>query len=248
MILRAPAPAGYDDLVAERCRRVPLQHLTGTASFAGLSLAVGPGVFVPRPETEVVLALAVQACRGRVEPVVVDLCTGSGAIALAVAQAVPEARVHAVERSPLAHAWAQRNVRDSELDVELALGDALTAYPDLRGVVDVVVTNPPYIPDDMVPIDPEVSQHDPAEALYGGPGDGLQIPLAIAGRAAILLREGGALVMEHAETQSASVVAALRADGRWAEVVDHPDLTGRPRAVVAVRGHFSTSLPGRQRM
>ena len=228
----------YAGLVAERAARVPLQHLTGLAHFRHLTLQVGPGVFVPRPETEVVAGLAVLAARdrqatGTPRPVVVDLCTGSGAIALAVADEVPQAIVHAVELGEDAHAWAARNVEATGLAVELRLGDATTAYPDLAGQVDVVVSNPPYIPHGMVPVDPEVRDHDPELALYGGSDDGLRIPLAVAARAADLLRSGGTLVMEHADTQGESLPDALRRTGRWADVVDHADLTGRPRATVA---------------
>jgi release factor glutamine methyltransferase len=226
----------YDGLVAERRARVPLQHLTGRAHFRRLTLQVGPGVFVPRPETELAAGLAVDAARAAGErPVVVDLCTGSGAIALAVAQEVPGAEVHAVEISDLAHGWAARNVEATGLAVDLRLGDATAAFPELEGVVDVVVSNPPYIPDGAVPLDPEVREHDPEVALYGRSADGLAVPLAVAARAAVLLRPGGRLVMEHADTQGATLPAGLRSTGAWRDVVDHPDLTGRPRATTAVR-------------
>jgi release factor glutamine methyltransferase len=226
----------FEGLVAERSRRVPLQHLTGRVHFRRLTLEVGPGVFVPRPETEVVAGLAVEAARAAgPHPVVVDLCTGSGAIALAVADELPEARVHAVELSDLAHGWAARNVEVTGLPVDLRHGDATTAFQELEGEVDVVVSNPPYIPDGAVPVDPEVRDHDPEVALYGRSADGLGVPLAVAGRAAELLRPGGVLVMEHADTQGRSLPEALRASGSWLDVADHPDLAGRPRATVAVR-------------
>jgi release factor glutamine methyltransferase len=166
---------------------------------------------------------------------VVDLCTGSGAIALAVKDEVPAAQVYAVELSELAHAWAQRNRDRTGLAVEVRLGDATTAFPELEGGVDVVVSNPPYIPVGAVPVDPEVREHDPEVALYGGSQDGLAIPLAVAARAAALLRPGGVLVMEHADTQGESLPAALRAAGPWRDVRDERDLTGRPRATVATR-------------
>jgi release factor glutamine methyltransferase len=226
----------YAGLVAERAERVPLQHLTGRAYFRHLTLSVGPGVFTPRPETEVVAGLAIDAARASgPAPVVVDLCTGSGAIALAVAEEVPGATVHAVELSVEAHAWAARNVETTGLPVQLRLGDATAAYPELEGAVDVVVSNPPYIPVGMVPLDPEVRDHDPEVALYGGSQDGLAVPLAVARRAAGLLRPGGTLVMEHADSQGETLPAALRRTGEWMDVVDHPDLTGRPRATVATR-------------
>ena len=240
MVLREPATQqladGYEELVAQRVTRVPLQHLTGRAPFRGLTLAVGPGVFVPRPETEVTAGLAIDAARraGRA-PLVVDLCTGSGAIALAVKDEVPAATVLAVELSDLAHGWAVANRDRLGLDVEVRLGDATAALPDLEGEVDVVVSNPPYIPVGAVPVDPEVRDHDPEVALYGGSADGLAVPLAVAARAAVLLREEGVLVMEHADSQGRSLPAALRAAGEWVDVLDHADLSGRPRTTVAVR-------------
>ncbi|NNM45744.1 peptide chain release factor N(5)-glutamine methyltransferase [Knoellia koreensis] len=226
----------YAALLSERAARVPLQHLTGRAHFRHLTLEVGPGVFVPRPETELAAGLAITAGATAGEsPIVVDLCTGSGAIALSVAKEAPTSTVYAVELSPEAHAWAQRNVEATGLAVELSLGDATTAYPELEGRVDVVVSNPPYIPVGMVPLDPEVRDHDPQVALYGGSDDGLAIPLAVAARAAALLRPGGVLVMEHADTQGATLPESLRRNGNWTDVVDHVDLNGRPRATVATR-------------
>jgi release factor glutamine methyltransferase len=243
MVLGAEAPPGLDAmeaLVAERARRVPLQHLTGRAPFRHLELSVGPGVFVPRPETEMVAGLAVPLLREladaeRRAPVVVDLCTGSGAIALSLKQEVPAASVHAVELSDLAHAWAVRNRDDLGLDVEMLLGDATSAFAELEREVDVVVSNPPYIPVGAVPNDPEVRDHDPGVALYGGSADGLRIPLEVAARAGALLRDGGVLLMEHADVQGRSLPAALRATGVWADVEDHDDLAGRPRVTRAVR-------------
>ena len=229
------APEAYADLVAERANRVPLQHLTGRAHFRELELQVGPGVFVPRPETELLVDLALRALAGIRRPVVVDLATGSGAIALAMKQECPEAVVYAVELTELAHAWAVRNRDRLGLDVTVDRGDARDAYLELAGSVDVVTCNPPYIPDDQVPIDPEVRDHDPDEALYGGSPDGLARPLEMAARAAVLLRSGGMLVMEHAETQGATLPRAMTATGDWGRVVDHVDMLGRPRCVVAER-------------
>ncbi|MEO7236755.1 MAG: peptide chain release factor N(5)-glutamine methyltransferase [Lapillicoccus sp.] len=232
------APDGYADLVAERATRIPLQHLTGRAYFRNLELRVGPGVFVPRPETELLVDLALRALAGPSQPlapVVVDLASGSGAIALSVKQEHPDAQVYAVELSGLAHGWAVANRDRLALGVTLDQGDAREAYPELDGLVDVVTCNPPYIPDDQVPVDPEVRDHDPALALYGGSADGLALPLEMAARAAGLLRDGGTLVMEHAVTQGASLPRALAATGAWGQVTDHRDLVGRPRALVAVR-------------
>ena len=240
MVLRTVPDAGFaatfEALVEERLSRVPLQHLTGRAHFRRLTLAVGPGVFVPRPETEVTAGLAIDAASEVGEGVVVvDLCTGSGAIALAVKDELPGATVLAVELSDLAHGWAVANRDRLGFDVDVRLGDATTAFDDLVGRVDVAVSNPPYIPVGAVPVDPEVRDHDPEIALYGGSADGLAVPLAVAARAAALLREGGVLVMEHADSQGVALPAALRATGQWAHVVDHLDLTGRPRTTVAVR-------------
>jgi release factor glutamine methyltransferase len=245
MVLRTAPDAGFtatfESLVEERLTRVPLQHLTGRAHFRRLTLAVGPGVFVPRPETEVTAGIAIDAASDvGAGVVVVDLCTGSGAIALAVKDELPGATVLAVELSDLAHGWAVANRDQLGLDVEVRLGDATTAFDELMGEVDVVVSNPPYIPVGAVPVDPEVRDHDPEVALYGGSTDGLAVPLAVAARAAVLLRDGGVLVMEHADSQGDTLPEALRAAGSWGEIVDHLDLTGRPRTTVAVR----TRAPG----
>jgi release factor glutamine methyltransferase len=229
----------YDDLVDERVRRVPLQHLVGTAPFRDLVLDVGPGVFVPRPETEVVAQPAVDeavelVAAGR-RPVVVDLCTGSGALALAVATEVPGAEVHAVELSVEAHAWAARNVARWAPAVDLRLGDAGPSFPDLDGLVDVVVSNPPYVPPGSVPVDPEVRDHDPEVALYGGGPDGLAVPRLVVAAAARLLRPGGLLVVEHADVQQPALLAVLAESGAWRDRVGHRDLTGRPRYVTTRR-------------
>jgi release factor glutamine methyltransferase len=238
----------FDDLVEQRARRTPLQHLTGRAPFRDLLLDVGPGVFVPRPETEVVAGEAVDEARRLVSlgrtPVVVDLCTGSGAIALAVATEVPGAQVHAIELSEHALAWARRNVerhgRGLTFPLELRQGDAATAFTDLDGLVDVVVSNPPYIPPGSEPNDPEVRDHDPALALYGGGPLGLDVPGRVVATAARLLHEGGLLVMEHADVQQDQVLALLGGAGGpgprlWDDAAGHVDLAGRPRYVTARR-------------
>lgn len=226
----------YLDAVERRAAREPLQHITGRAPFRALELHVGPGVFVPRPETELAAQLAIDAVLAVAtpRPRAVDLGTGSGAIALALATEVPHAEVVAVERSPEAHAWAERNIRASGADnLRLVLGDLAEALPELDGTVDVVVSNPPYIPDDAVPRDLEVRLHDPAAALYGGP-DGLDVVRALSLRARALLRPGGTLVIEHGEEQGAELQALLAADG-WRAPATHRDLLGRDRVTTATR-------------
>jgi release factor glutamine methyltransferase len=227
-------------LADERAARVPLQHLTGRAPFRSFELSVGPGVFVPRPETEGVVQHAIDALAASPDPdpVAVDLCTGSGALALALAAEVSGARVWAVEKSPEAHAWAERNVAAlGGGRVELLLGDARDALAllpaEIIGRVRVLVSNPPYVPDEMVPREPEVRDHDPALALYGGL-DGLDLVRAISRVGLDLVAPGGTLVLEHAETQGEAIRALLSADG-WREAATHPDLTGRDRATVALR-------------
>jgi release factor glutamine methyltransferase len=222
-------------LVGRRAAREPVQHLLGRAWFRHTELAVGPGVFVPRPETELVAGAAIAQAQRRATdggvPVVVDLGTGSGAIALAVSTEVPGAVVHAVEREAPALAWAARNLAGT--GVHLHAGDLATALPQLDGTVDVVVSNPPYIPPDALPRDPEVRDHDPSPALYGAGADGLGTVRAVVDRARALLRPGGLLVVEHADSQG-EAVCALLVDG-WQDVADHRDLAGRPRYTTAHR-------------
>ncbi|WP_442918835.1 peptide chain release factor N(5)-glutamine methyltransferase [Leucobacter sp. USHLN153] len=228
------------DLAEERARRVPLQHLTGRAPFRGIELSVGPGVFVPRPETEMVAQLAIDALQKVPDPelIAVDLCTGSGALALAIAAEVPAARVWAVEKSREAHAWAERNVAEwGDSRVRLLLGDVaeLHAIPELSalaGRVHVLVSNPPYVPSGMVPRDPEVRDHDPALALYSG-ADGLDLIRVISRSAREWVVPGGFLVLEHAESQGRAIRQLLTADG-WRAAATHQDLTGRDRATTAV--------------
>lgn len=221
----------YDALVARRAAREPLQHLTGTAAFRYVELLVGPGVFVPRPETELLAGWAIDATAGIDAPVVVDLCTGSGAIARAVVDEVPDADVHAVELDEGAWAWAERNLAGTGVD--LRQGDFATAFDDLLGTVDVVVCNPPYIPlEAWESVAVEARDHDPHLALFSG-DDGLDAIRVLAVRAAALLRPGGVLGFEHADVQGEAAPDVLRAAGRWAEVVDHRDLAGRPRFTTA---------------
>lgn len=227
-----PGVDEFESYVDRRAAREPLQHITGRAYFRHLTLAVGPGVFVPRPETELVAEAAVDEARRRPRPVVVDLGTGSGAIALSVEDEVPGARVHAVEADPGAYAWAVRNCEGS--GVQLRPGDMAGAFPELDGTVDVVVSNPPYIPVGALVRDPEVAAHDPASALWSGP-DGLDAVRVVERVAARLLRAGGLVVVEHADLQGESAPAVFVATGRWHEVRDHRDLAGRDRYLTARR-------------
>lgn len=226
--------AALEELVARRVAREPLQHITGTAAFRHRELAVGPGVFVPRPETETVVQFAIDALVNapEPEPIAVDLGTGSGAIALAMATEVPHARVFAVELSPEAFPWAARNTAAID-NVTLVQGDLRDALPELDGTAAVVISNPPYVPDAAIPRDPEVRLFDPAMALYGGE-DGLDLVRALSGRALALLRPGGVLVIEHGELQGAAIRELLGADG-WRATATHRDLTLRDRATTAVR-------------
>jgi release factor glutamine methyltransferase len=238
MLGDTPAPEGYADLVAERARRIPLQHITGVAHFRYLELAVGPGVFIPRPETESVVQLVLDWLKdgdrppGTAHPKIVDLGTGSGAIAGSIAHELPGAEVYAVEFSEFAHAWAAKNLLP--LGVVLVRGDLRDALPEHNGSFDVVVSNPPYIPAEAIPNEPEVALHDPPEALYGGGADGMELPTAAAASAARLLVPGGYFVMEHAEVQAAWIAGMLERTGLWTEVATHLDLNGKERATSAV--------------
>ena len=241
LALRADVPPeaelAYDALLVRRASREPLQHLVGSAAFRHVEVAVGPGVFTPRPETELVAGAAIEEVlavgRAGGRPRVVDLCAGSGAIALAVADEAPEAEVHAVEWSAEAFAWLERNAAGSRVWIHRA--DAADALADLDGSVHVVVSNPPYVPDSDRPrMDPETLRHDPPEALWGGGADGLEVPGVVISSAARLLRPDGLLVLEHADGQGAAVLALLTAD-RWADAATHRDLAGRDRYATARR-------------
>lgn len=225
--------ARYWEVTARREAREPLQHITGRAYFRYLELQVGPGVFVPRPETESVVGWAIDAVRAMdvVEPMIVDLCTGSGAIALALAQEVPRSRVHAVELSEDALRWTRKNVEGSRVD--LRQGDALTSFPDLDGQVDLVISNPPYIPlTEWEYVQPEARDHDPELALFSGE-DGLDLIRGIERTAHRLLRPGGVVVIEHADTQGGQVPWIFTEERGWADAADHPDLNNRPRFATA---------------
>jgi len=238
LLAQDPAPdqqAAFFGLLERRARREPLQHLTGLAGFRYVELAVGPGVFVPRPETELLAGWAIEEAgtvlqAGRI-PVVVDLCTGSGAIALAVAHEVPEAQVHAVELADDALVWAERNLAGTGVD--LRQGDMADAFADLNGTVDVVVCNPPYIPlEAFESVAQEARDFDPALSLWSGQ-DGLDAIRVLEVVAARLLRPGGVQGVEHADVQGESAQAIFAGTGRWTDIRDNSDLAGRSRFVTA---------------
>jgi len=228
--------ADFADLVAKRAQRVPLQHLIGSTGFRYLDLDVGPGVFVPRPETEVLVDAVLAEIDDTSQPLVVDLCAGAGTIGFAVAHEHPTAVVHLVERNPDAFEWLRRNApRDGTNRVHLHLADAADALPELDGTVDVVASNPPYVAEherDLV--DPEVRDHDPHDALFAGE-DGLDVIRVVVGTAARLLKPGGFVAIEHSDGQGDAVPQLLHDAGGWTEIKDHEDLTRRPRFTTARR-------------
>jgi release factor glutamine methyltransferase len=227
------------DLVRRRAKRVPLQHLTGIATLGNVTLSVGPGVFIPRPETELLLAWGLAGLEGVGEPVVVDLCTGSGALGLAVANARPDATVHAVETDPVALSWARWNADEQSRagDTPIHLHAADVADPqllrELDGLVDLVLCNPPYVPEGT-PVPPEVQGHDPPHAVFGG-RDGLDVVRHAITCAARLLRPGGRVAIEHDDTHGGSVPALMSARRVLVDVEDHTDLAGRARFATARR-------------
>jgi release factor glutamine methyltransferase len=235
--------AYFQTLINKRARRIPLQHLTGRAHFRHLEVEVGPGVFVPRPETEVMTGWAIEQLRPMVYavargesrhlPMVVELGTGSGAVAKSIATELSGTRVHAVELSEEAAAYAARNLADTT--VELHVQDMIDVLPELDGTVDLVIANPPYIPlEAFESVVPEARDHDPPLALFAGP-DGLEAIRVVVAEAARLLRPAGFLCVEHADLQGESAPQILVRHGGFVGVRDHPDLTGRPRFVTAVR-------------
>jgi release factor glutamine methyltransferase len=232
------AAARFRALLDERADRVPLQHLTGRAAFRHLELAVGPGVFVPRPETELLVEWALERLEGLDGPIVVDLGSGSGAIALSIAHEHPGARVTAVERDPGAIEWTRHNALarvGKDTPVGVVAGDMTdpALLGELDGRVEVVVSNPPYVPDGAV-VPREVADHDPPLALWGGP-DGLDVVRGMLSVAERLLRPGGHLGIEHADQQGTALPALVRAHGGFTDVEDHVDLAGRPRFTTARR-------------
>lgn len=225
----------FEQLAVRRAQREPLQHLTGRAAFRSLELLVGPGVFVPRFETETVVENAIAELRNLnvAKPIVVDLATGSGAIAISLAVEIPTAKVFAVELSEEALVYTRQNFANYAPEAVLVQGDLVQAFPELNGKVDLLISNPPYIPNEMIPIYPEVHLHDPKLALYGGV-DGLDIVRKVDQRARDLVRPGGKLVIEHADMQG-SQVRQILVDSGWQNVYTGKDLAGRDRMVIATR-------------
>ena len=222
----APVAAAFGEHVARRAAREPLQHITGVAPFRHLVLAVGPGVFIPRPETELLVDAVLPHLRSLGAPVVVDLCAGSGALALSIAAELPGSQVLAVEASEDALAWLRRNAAGTNVEVvaaDVRDPEALRAW---HGCVDAVVCNPPYVPG-TAEVGTEV-RADPPGAVFAG-ADGLELMSTVSSLAADLLRPGGILAVEHDDTHGSAVPALLARDGRWTDVVDHEDLAGRAR-------------------
>ena len=258
----------FEKALTKRLGRTPLQHITGQAGFRRIDVNVGPGVFIPRPETEIVAEAAIRFAREVHTPVVVDLCAGSGVIGISVAIEVPHSDVHLVELDDAAIDWTRRNVDDHAALIRQVESSAQVIHADagsvadpggalasLVGAVDVVVSNPPYIPDSMIPREVEVRDHDPAVALFGGP-TGLEIVAMVARTAALLLRPGGMFVVEHADVQGpdagtggvVELVRSMTLDGQLAtmlpgrpgdvlfeSVTDRLDLAGLPRFTIATR-------------
>jgi release factor glutamine methyltransferase len=225
----------YGDLVECRASRIPVQHITGIAYFRHLILSVGPGVFVPRPETEVMVGWAIDTLRALAIPAprIVDLCAGSGAIAAAISSEVAGSEVYAVEVSPDAARWAEQNLRQT--GVQLVVTDMAGALPELDGTVDLVIANPPYVPpEERVAVAAEARDHDPALALFAG-RQGLEAIEVVIATATRMLRPAGLLCFEHGENQNESAPAMANSSGAFVDVADHRDLTGRPRFTTAVR-------------
>jgi release factor glutamine methyltransferase len=233
-----PVVDALHKVVRQRATRVPLQHITGWAHLGGVDVEVGPGVFIPRPETELMLEWGLSTVESK-DPVVVDLCTGSGALALAAAHRLPHASVHAVERDTTALAWARRNAEAraaaGDTPITLHAGDvtAPDVLADLDGQVDLVLCNPPYVPDGTE-VQPEVAEHDPRHAVFGGP-DGLEVIRHVVALAARLLKPGGHVAIEHDDSQGIIVPALLSTRRVLTDIADHRDLAWRPRFATARR-------------
>lgn len=225
-------PDRYREVVSARANRIPLQHITGVAPFGPVLLEVGPGVFIPRPETEALLEWALSQDLPP-NPVVVDACTGSGALAVALATELPGATVTGVDVDPTALGYARRNAAST--NAGMVQGDITDAglLAGLAGTVDLVVSNPPYVPLGAE-LEPEVAAHDPAHAVFGG-ADGMDVIVPLVQRAAGWLKSGGLLAVEHDDTTSVRTMETISATGLFEDVRPHHDLTGRPRFVTATR-------------
>jgi release factor glutamine methyltransferase len=220
----------YHTAITARSLRVPLQHITGTAAFGPLTLSVGPGVFIPRPETEAMLEWASALCLPAA-PVIADVCTGSGALALALAQRWPAARILAIDDSDAALHYARKNCAGSAIELVQADATDPSLLTELDGQVDLLVANPPYVPD-AVELEPEVSQHDPRHAVFAGP-DGMTVINPIVRLAARWLRPGGFFAVEHDDTTSSLTTQLVSSTAVFDEITGHADLAGRPRFVTA---------------
>ncbi|HVV22063.1 MAG TPA: peptide chain release factor N(5)-glutamine methyltransferase [Pseudonocardiaceae bacterium] len=235
-----PVVDAIGQLVGQRAKHVPLQHLTGWAAMGPITVGVGPGVFVPRPETELLLEWGLAQIKDVADPVVVDLCTGSGALALAVAHLRRDATVHAVECDPVALAWARQNAevraQSEDQPIRLYAGDVTDQglFSDLDGTVHLVLCNPPYVPEGTI-VPPEVADHDPHDAVFAG-ADGLAVIRHVVALAARLLAKGGALAIEHDSRHQDAVLDLLATRKVLTETAGHRDLADRPRFVTARRG------------
>lgn len=223
----------YESLISRRAAREPLQIIIGEAHFHAITLETQAGVFIPRPETEALVEAALAAVPRALR--VVDLCTGSGTLAIALAKQLPHAQVWAVELDEAAASLAQRNAQRNGVRVTVVHGDAADALPELDGTVDLVVANPPYIPPDGVPRDAEVRLWDPPAALYGGGMDGLETPRTATRTAKRLLRAGGNYLMEHGDAQGAAVRSLVGSVQGFSMIETRQDLAGRDRFVMALR-------------
>ncbi|BBY59849.1 peptide chain release factor N(5)-glutamine methyltransferase [Mycolicibacterium sarraceniae] len=230
----------YDEVIGARRSRIPLQHLTGSAAFGPLELRVGPGVFIPRPETEALLEWAM-AQSLPAHPLIVDLCTGSGALAVALATHWPRARVIAVDDDATALDYARRNAESTTVELVQADVTVPGLLTELRGSVDLVVSNPPYIPAGAV-LDPEVADHDPAHALFGGT-DGMAVIVPIASLAGDWLKPGGLFAVEHDDSTSDYTVETISSTRVFTSITPRRDLAGRPRFVTACRDRRDTKEP-----
>lgn len=245
--------AQFVDLVRRRSERVPLQRLLGSVRFRNIEIQLGKGVFVPQPETEPVVQWCVEAMgrQGVPSPRVIDLCTGSGVVALALANELADAEVHAVEIDPDAFEWTTRNaharVAAGDRPVTLHLADIATLSHELDGSFDLVVSNPPYVADHEIDkVHPEVRDHDPRRAIEGG-ADGLELVRVVEAVASRLLKPGGLVAVEHSDRQGRSAPAVFASTRRWVEIEDHPDQEGRDRFVTARRGDGSDGDGGEGR-